>query len=261
MIRTELEFAGQRWQVDLTMPYDLAVPLVFGGPQPSHFGAEPAEVEPMRAEGFIGDVARGGPCNVPIVRNNVHCNGTHTECVGHLTAELTAIGDLVIAPGPAMLISIEVVDGQPIGGAALTEILERLPDAVDALVVRTLPNDLAKRERTYEVEEPPAWFSVDAMRAIVDAGIMHLVTDLPSVDAYGDPLLAGHRVFWTLPADGVIANAGVAGRPYATITELAFVPEEAADGLYWLELGVARYLADAAPSRPILYPLSPVSNG
>ena len=95
------------------------------------------------------------------------------------------------------------------------------------------------------------------MRAIVDAGVMHLITDLPSVDAYDDSMLAGHRVFWALPSDGVIADAGVADRPHATITELAYIPQEAADGLYWLDLGVPRFLADAAPSRPILYPLSP----
>jgi putative cyclase len=260
VIRTEIEFAGKRWQVDLSTPHDLAVPLRFGGPQPEHYGAEPAGAEPMRGEGFIGEVARGGSCNVPIVRSNVHCNGTHTECVGHLTAELTAIGDLVITPRPAMLISLEVTDGQAIGSAALTEILERLPDAVDALAIRSLPNHPSKLERTYEATEPPAWFSSSAMRAIVDAGIMHLITDLPSVDAYDDPLLISHRVFWALPDDGVIADAGVADRPQATITELAFIPDQAPDGLYWLDLGVARYGADAAPSRPILYPLSPISD-
>jgi kynurenine formamidase len=257
MIRTEIEFSGQHWVVDLETPHDLAVPLAFDGPQPNHLGAEPARMEPMRAEGFIGDVARGGSCNAPVVHQNVHCNGTHTECVGHLTAGLSAVGDIVIAPRPAMVISLDIEDGDAIGGEALTEILERLPDAVDALVVRTLPNPLSKMERVYEASEPHAWFSVDAMRAIVDAGITHLICDLPSVDAYDDAVLASHRVFWALPPDGVIADAGVADRPDATITELAFIPDAVPDGLYWLDLGVPRFLADAAPSRPIIYPLRP----
>jgi len=260
MITMEVRFGGKRWQVDRDTHYDLAMPLAFGGPQPNHFGAEPAQAEPMRSEGFIGEVARGGSCNAAVVHNNVHCNGTHTECVGHLTAGLAAVGDLLIVGRPVMLISITAPDGEAIGGAALTEVLERLPDGVDALVVRTLPNPLSKLERVYDTSEPHTWFSVEAMRAIVDAGIQHLICDLPSVDAYDDALLASHRVFWGLPADGVIADAGVAERPLATITELAFVPDIANDGLYWLDLGVPRYLTDAAPSRPILHPLTAVGS-
>jgi kynurenine formamidase len=261
MSALQIEFAGQLWSVDLHTAHDLAIPMAFGGPQPNHFGAQPASAEPMRGEGFIGDVARGGNCNVSITHSNIHCNGTHTECVGHITAGLAAIGDLVIAPRPAMLISIEVTAGQPVEAAALAEVLERLPESVDALVVRTLPNTSDKALQTYDRDEPPTWFGADAMSAIVDTGIKHLITDLPSVDAYDDQALSAHRVFWAVPPDGVIADPGVADRPDATITELVFVPDQAADGLYWLDLGVARYLCDAAPSRPILYPLVPRGAG
>jgi hypothetical protein len=46
-----------------------------------------------------------------------------------------------------------------------------------------------------------------------------------------------------------------AKRPRATITELIYVPAEVNDGLYLLNLQVAPFVADAAPSRPVLYPL------
>jgi hypothetical protein len=39
------------------------------------------------------------------------------------------------------------------------------------------------------------------------------------------------------------------------LTELAYVPESAPDGLYLLDLQVPAFAADAAPSRPVLYPL------
>ena len=41
-----------------------------------------------------------------------------------------------------------------------------------------------------------------------------------------------------------------------TITELAFVADAAADGPYLLDLQVAPFDMDAAPSRPLLFPVS-----
>jgi hypothetical protein len=38
---------------------------------------------------------------------------------------------------------------------------------------------------------------------------------------------------------------------------LRFVPDEAADGLYLLDLQLAPFAADATPSRPRLYPVIP----
>jgi hypothetical protein len=39
------------------------------------------------------------------------------------------------------------------------------------------------------------------------------------------------------------------------VTELVVVPDACADGLYLLSLSVPRLGLDAAPSRPVLYPL------
>jgi hypothetical protein len=46
-----------------------------------------------------------------------------------------------------------------------------------------------------------------------------------------------------------------AGGGQRTITELALIPQSAPDGLYLLDLQVPRMLCDAAPSRPLLFPL------
>jgi arylformamidase len=51
--------------------------------------------------------------------------------------------------------------------------------------------------------------------------------------------------------------AAQATRPNATVTELAFIDDSIADGQYLLNLQVAPFVADAAPSRPILLPLMP----
>jgi hypothetical protein len=42
------------------------------------------------------------------------------------------------------------------------------------------------------------------------------------------------------------------------VTELAYAPDAAPDGLYLLDLQVPAFVADAAPSRPVLYPLTAV---
>jgi arylformamidase len=81
------------------------------------------------------------------------------------------------------------------------------------------------------------------------------VVDLPSIDRANDEgRLTGHRIFWGLPAGGRLASA--ATRSDATITELAYIANEIPDGPYLLNLQVAPFVADAAPSRPILLPLS-----
>jgi hypothetical protein len=69
--------------------------------------------------------------------------------------------------------------------------------------------------------------------------------DLPSVDREcdgGD--LVFHHAFWEVPQNP---------NHERTITELIYVRNEVEDGKYILELQVAPFKNDAAPSRPILY--------
>jgi arylformamidase len=49
-----------------------------------------------------------------------------------------------------------------------------------------------------------------------------------------------------------------APRTQASITELIFVPNHVADGLYLLNLQFPKIMSDAAPSRPQLYSLHAV---
>jgi betaine-aldehyde dehydrogenase len=42
----------------------------------------------------------------------------------------------------------------------------------------------------------------------------------------------------------------------ALVTELAYVPDAARDGFYLLDLQVPAFAADAAPSRPVIYPVT-----
>lgn len=59
-------------------------------------------------------------------------------------------------------------------------------------------------------------------------------------------------------AGGSFAVGGEGRGCTRTITELCYIPDAAPDGLYLLQLGVAPIEMDAAPSRPVLFPLRPL---
>jgi kynurenine formamidase len=270
----ELEFTthGRRWQADLSSPVDLAIPLQFPGPQPRFFADRPALAEPMQVGTWSGAIASGASCNCGVYTLAPHCHGTHTECVGHLTADAMQVGNLTpVAPALALLVTVRperlgVAADVPAGRCDATDlVLSRASlaaaaaswtgDPWTALVVRTLPNDPAKRQRAYEGACPAPYITPAAMRWIVERDVESLVVDLPSLDRADDGgVLAAHRLFWGLPPGA--RDAGEARRGRALVTELAYVPDSVRDGLYLLELHVPAFGADAAPSRPVLYPVS-----
>jgi hypothetical protein len=90
----------------------------------------------------------------------------------------------------------------------------------------------------------------------VEKRIEHLVLDVPSLDrTHDDGHMVGHRIFFGLPAGST--SRGDAARSRATITELAFIPDEVFDGPCVLALAVPAIGGDAVPSQPIVYPLAP----
>ena len=91
---------------------------------------------------------------------------------------------------------------------------------------------------------------------IVGRGIETLVLDLPSADRADDGgRLTAHRALFGLPPGSRDARA--ASRPGASITELAWIPAAIADGYYLLDLQIPPFVTDAAPSRPLLFPVRP----
>jgi arylformamidase len=267
-VQARIALADREVTVDLSRPVDLALELDFAGPQPRHFGAPRASARAFEVPGFKGSVARGAGCNCELITLIPHCNGTHTEGVGHLTRERRDAWR-VAPPGllPALVLTVTPAapDGESTDPLPQTEdrlitarALERAwhkPQlfAPRALIVRTLPNGPDKRVRDYSAATP-AYFSREAAELLVGRGILHLVVDLPSIDrAHDEGRLTAHRIFFGLPRGAV--HAEDAQRPQATITELAYVPDTVQDGEYLLGLQVPAFGGDAVPSRPLLYPL------
>jgi kynurenine formamidase len=262
--------------IDLAKPVSLAIELDFSQPQPRHFGAPAASSRPFAVPGFSGSVDQGASCNCHVQTLIPHCNGTHTECVGHLTRE--KVDAHRVAPLgllPAVLLSVEPIEAAAASRARSREDTEPPPHPGDllitrsaletawskltlpfeprVLVLRTLPNRPEKQHQDYTDQVPP-YLSRQAAEWLIARHIEHLVVDLPSIDrSYDEGRLTAHRIFFGLPA-GSTALAQ-ATRPRATVTELAFIPDSAADGPYLLELQVPALGGDAVPSRPLLYRL------
>ncbi len=265
------EQGDRRLVADLADPLPIAIPLDFGGPQPQFFGASRASARPLRAGSFVGDTREGGTCNCEELSLAPHCNGTHTECVGHVTDERVSVIEAVRGGmSLALLVSVEPVradetdetsdplpepDDRLVTARALAAAIEtHLPLQPEALVVRTLPNRADRFSHAYEGPAPAPYLSREAAALLVERDIEHLVLDLPSVDRADDHgRLTAHRLFFGLPAGS--RHAPHASRPGASITELAFIAPTIRDGWYLLDLQIPAFLLDAAPSRPILYPV------
>lgn len=254
--------------------HDISIALGFDQTQPNFFAAPHAIEHTYAAGGFTGDVRRGGSCNCSTYTLTPHCNGTHTECVGHIVEERTSVTDVAADHlSLALLISTSPIDASTTnersapdpqaGDRLITRAqIEAAVGAAElpsdsALIVRTLPNDASKRSCNYSAGDPPPYFSAEAMHWIVRQGVRRLIVDLPSIDRCNDEgRLTAHRIFWGLPPGA--RSIAAAARPDATITELAFIDDLIPDGRYLLNLQVAPFATDAAPSRPILFALSPV---
>ena len=270
-----LNLNNQTYKIDSTKPLDISIPLQFNGAQPNAYGVERATSTPCEAGELVGDTRRGGSCNFEQYQFIPHCNGTHTECVGHITRKRISVRDClkdVFIPSVLITVVPENAsessetytvklsnDDKLITRKAIEKALvnvenpkSQIPNPKShGLIIRTLPNDESKLTKTY-LEEIPPFFSTEAIEYIKEIGINHLLVDTPSIDRIFDQgMLSNHRIFWNVgQGEFEISEASLI---HNTITELIYVPNEIADGSYLLNLQIAPFSADASPSRPILF--------
>jgi kynurenine formamidase len=266
--------ANQDYHVVLNEARDIAIAVTFNGPQPNHFGVPGATSQAIEGGGFVGDTRRGGSCNVDQITMIPHCNGTHTECVGHIVDErqsvhqqlkdtLLAARLITISP---IIVSGDTDDYQPaldngdklISQACLEEQLADVSDdELEALVIRTLPNDFAKQSMHYDENNYPPFLSLDAISYLNQRGVKHILVDFPSIDRmFDDGHMSCHHHYWQVkPLSRQIDEQVLT---FKTITEMVFVAPDIQDGLYLLNMQIAPFELDAAPSRPTLIPLSSI---
>lgn len=250
---TTFNIGQHTWKASLQNGIDLSLAISSGGPQAWY--VDPPKITPVMTDRFVGSVAKGGAVNFYDLAFNPHGNGTHTECLGHITREKQSVNahfnQWFI---PARLVTVEPVilqedrsDWIRAGDRVITP--EQLAlvmghDPVVGLIVRTEPNRAEKQSLNYSNTNPP-YFLPESMDWLNTFGIQHLLVDLPSVDREQDGgVLAAHHRFWNVPE---------APQLHKTITELIYVPNQVADGIYLLNLQVAAVENDASPSRPVIF--------
>ena len=270
-----LEFSidSAKYSVDTSKPLSISIPLDFHGKQPNAFGVPKASAEPVKAGKLTGHTRLGGSCNFEHYSFITHCNSTHTECVGHISEKRISLNSILneflhpstlvsVSPESALK-SIETYfpDKAETDSLITLKILsialeKAVPGFLNALIVRTLPNDASKLRRNY-MEFPPPFFSVEAMEYITRLNVQHLLVDVPSLDRTSDGgKLSAHRIFWNVEPE--THNIDPSGCSPKTVTEMIFVPAGVADGLYMLDLQIANFVADASPSNPVIYKVNPV---
>jgi kynurenine formamidase len=268
---------GGAWDVDVDAAVDISVPVRFDRDDGRAFHLGPARTAAVQGGAFVGDVRRGGSCNCETHTLTPHGDGTHTEGPGHLLATRLPVR----VTTPLMLAALVRVTPRILGEsvddvagnhrnddlvvdrAMLDDALDALAanaggvagyPAVRALVVATGPGQL-RRTQHFSGSNPP-YLTSDAALALRDRGIEHLLVDLPSLDREDDGgLLSAHRAFFDLPPG--VRDVPQLPQP-RTVTELCAIDDDVPVGLYALLLQVAPFVADAAPSRPLLCPLRPL---
>lgn len=242
-------FLNDTQYIETAEGIDISIPMGGTAANAKAWYVNSPVIEPVRANGFVGSVAEGGSVNFRNISFNPHGNGTHTECLGHITKEVYSVNEhLKEFMFVALLVSVtpEIIEN---GDLVITK--ELLKNAIGnrtatALLIRTLPNDTSKLTNDYSSTNP-AYMDINCIDVLNEAGVEHLLLDLPSVDRESDNgVLAMHHAFWQVPENPQF---------HKTITELIFVPDTTTDGAYLLSLQVAPFENDASPSRPILYPI------
>jgi kynurenine formamidase len=252
-MKTTITFGEKTFEIDLSKPLDISIPMSNTNKNPIAWYLEQPVIEPVVIGDWVGKVSEGkSSTNFNNIFFNPHAHGTHTECLGHITHHFFSVNQaLKTFFFKAKLISIlpeKVGDDFVIQKHQLEGMFSK--NEIQALIIRTLPNNLEKKSRNYSNTNPP-FFSEQAAVFLKEMGVNHLLVDLPSVDKEHDEgKLLAHKAFWNVLD---VKNINLNARFDATITEMVFVDNEITDGDYVLNLQIAPFENDASPSKPVLY--------
>ncbi len=243
-MQISLTFSGKNYSSNLQKPIDISLAVA---DVTRAWYIDPPKYTPVKlGDDWVGSIKDGGDVNFYNIDFNPHAHGTHTECMGHVTKERQSVNQAIQGSWfVAELISVETTDIQGDKLITATEIDKRWHHlGVDALIIRTLPNNMEKATENMSNSNWP-YMDEEAAKLLRRHKVEHLLIDQPSVDKEEDGgKLVAHKAFW---------DVGGTPREHATITELIYIPDEVPDGLFLLNLQVAPMENDAAPSRPVLF--------
>ena len=266
----KIELNNSIFKTDTSLPIEISIPILFNGEQPNTYGVAKATAEAVKTADFTDDTRQGGNCNFEEYKLIPHCNGTHTECVGHISFQRISINNVLKDSFiPSTLITVLPENANETDDKYIPEIIaddylitkkvlqnkldNSKKDFLEGLIIRTLPNSDSKKARNY-MNNLPCFFSIEAMEYIVSLNVKHLLIDIPSVDrTFDEGKLTAHHIYWNVPFES--NDVDINKHSMKTITEMIYVSNEVADGKYLMNIQIPDFVADAAPSRVLLYEL------
>ncbi len=245
----KIEIGNKIYSCKLDEPIDISIPIGHKS-SPKAFYAPEVSFDPLVSGDFIGSIEKGSPVNFYNIRINPHGNTTHTESALHITNKAKTINQTLekshylaqlITVKPSHLANNDlVIDNDSYNWQELNA------SDIEALVIRTEPNEELKLKKDYSGINPP--YVDSGLMANISDLVDHLLIDLPSVDKEIDGgKMISHNTFWKTDGQNAFNK---------TITELIYVDSSIADGLYLLEIQTIPLELDVSPSRPILYRLT-----
>lgn len=248
-------FLNPNQYVETNQGLDLSLPVVNGENNVNAWYCSPVRIEPVMTEHFVGDVNQGGVVNFKNIFLNPHGNGTHTECVGHISKENFTINQCLKEFhffGRIITVNIKTLWNEAFQQDDHCidehEIIANTKDwdGEKVLIIRSLPNEMTKKTKQYSNTNPP-YFTAEAISYINKLGIDHLMVDLPSIDREQDNgALVGHHTYWNYPQNP---------QTHKTISELLFIPQTIKDDRYLINIQIMSIESDASPSKIMAYPI------
>lgn len=251
-MEVSITFDNIAYKARLDKPLSIAIPAYPNQANVNCYWAEEPSAQVIEVGDFVGSVARGGTVNYQRLSLTPHGNGTHTECIGHITDD--PAHTLAILPKrsffKAQVISLRPKTFGEDAVITLNDVHDHFDKSFkpEALIIRSLPNDIEQKSKARYSGTNPPYLEPAVGEWLAARHVKHLLVDLPSVDKEvdgGD--LNVHRGFWQ--------SEGLNPRIESTITELILVPNAVVDGRYLLQLSLPLIGIDAMLTHPVLYKL------
>ena len=152
----QLRHNGGHYTANLTKPLDISISISKKGALA--WSVSPPNIKPVKQGLWIGDVSKGAGVNFNNIFFNPHAHGTHTECVGHISPRKESINmELLSFFFVSKLITITPKKNNKdciITKNSLEKLVSK-NDNIDALIIRTLPNNETKKYKNYSKTNPP----------------------------------------------------------------------------------------------------------
>src|SRR5690606_19238519 len=121
---------------------DISIPLRADKACASAWYVEPMKLESVVMGDWVGDVNKGGSVNFRTITFNPHGNGTHTECVGHISKEFYTLNKnldrFMFVAEVITVLPLELESGDFVINRKQLEELLVNSGKPEALIIRTL---------------------------------------------------------------------------------------------------------------------------